>query len=161
MHRDIKPGNILFGLDGAPKLVDFDLCRETNLSDEGDSPVWGTPYYMPPERLHREPEDERSDMYSLGATLYHALAGRPPYLEADPAKVVQSREEGPPPPLRETAPEVSEATARIVDRCLAASRPTATPPTTSCWRRSTRRRPGWIPETFLKRKSPAEAGLFS
>ncbi len=119
VHRDIKPGNILFGPGGAPKLVDFGLCQAANALAEGDAPVFGTPYYLPPERLQREPEDARSDIYSLGATLYHALAGRPPYPEPDPAKIAACHEAGPPPRLREVAPDVSDETARIVDRCLA------------------------------------------
>lgn len=77
IHRDIKPGNILFSEDGTPKIVDFGLAIFARDSD-GSGEIWATPYYVPPETLRHEPEDFRSDIYSLGATLYHALVGKPP-----------------------------------------------------------------------------------
>ncbi len=84
LHRDVKPGNILFNEDGIPKIVDFGLARgrsEDAKAMEGQPPeqMWGTPYYVAPEKLRGHSEDLRSDIYSLGATLFHALAGRPPY----------------------------------------------------------------------------------
>src|ERR1700760_1179964 len=78
IHRDVKPGNILFADSHTAKIVDFGLA--IFLADEASvrGEVWGTPYYVAPERLELKPEDFRSDIYSLGATLFHALAGRPP-----------------------------------------------------------------------------------
>ena len=119
VHRDIKPGNILFTAKGTPKLVDFGLSLRSREEQANDAEVWGTPYYLPPERLQREPEDFRSDLYSLGATLFHALAGRPPYEEPDPKKIIECHKGGPPPSLRLVAPHVSTALARIIDRMLA------------------------------------------
>lgn len=81
LHRDIKPGNILFNSDGEPKLIDFGLARSAQ-DDEQESTVWGTPYYVAPEKIKRQREDFLSDMYSLGGTLYHALTGHVPF-EAD------------------------------------------------------------------------------
>jgi hypothetical protein len=78
LHRDIKPGNILFNDAGTPKLVDFGLARGQPEADQAGGMVWGTPYYIAPEKLRSQSEDFRSDMYSLGATLVHALTGRPP-----------------------------------------------------------------------------------
>jgi len=81
LHRDVKPGNILFNEDDVPKIVDFGLARphhpQTNEEHASDQ-IWGTPYYIAPEKLRGKPEDMRSDEYSLGATLYHALTGHPP-----------------------------------------------------------------------------------
>ncbi|MDB6070717.1 MAG: serine/threonine protein kinase active-site signature, partial [Verrucomicrobiales bacterium] len=76
IHRDIKPGNILLSSEGTPKIVDFGLAV---FSRDGvhDSEIWATPYYVPPETLHGEPEDFRSDIYALGSTLYHAMMGKP------------------------------------------------------------------------------------
>ena len=77
LHRDIKPGNILFNAEGEPKLVDFGLARHAE--DDQEYEVWGTPYYVAPEKIKREGEDFLSDMYSLGGTLYHALTGHVPF----------------------------------------------------------------------------------
>jgi serine/threonine protein kinase len=79
IHRDIKPGNILFAEDAMAKIGDFGLAVAAGQNAEAQNEIWGTPYYVAPERLNNEPEDFRSDIYSLGATLYHALAGRPPF----------------------------------------------------------------------------------
>jgi len=79
LHRDIKPGNILFNAEGEPKLVDFGLARGTEDQEESDTAVWGTPYYVAPEKIKREAETFHSDMYSLGGTLYHALTGHVPF----------------------------------------------------------------------------------
>ncbi len=79
LHRDIKPGNILFTQEGVPKIVDFGLARGPADTAAGDEQIWGTPYYIAPEKLRGQADDFRSDMYSLGATLFHALAGRPPF----------------------------------------------------------------------------------
>jgi serine/threonine protein kinase len=79
LHRDIKPGNILFNDEGEPKLVDFGLARRAENEEEYESTVWGTPYYVAPEKIKREGEDFHSDMYSLGGTLYHALTGHVPF----------------------------------------------------------------------------------
>ena len=72
LHRDIKPGNILFNADNEPKLVDFGLARNADAEQDSDDVTWGTPYYVAPEKIKRDPETFLSDMYSLGATLYHA-----------------------------------------------------------------------------------------
>src|SRR5437879_3885289 len=73
LHRDIKPGNILFNADDEPKLVDFGLARSAEAEPESMSVTEGTPYYVAPEKIKRERETFLSDMYSLGCTLYHAL----------------------------------------------------------------------------------------
>lgn len=79
LHRDIKPGNILFNADGEPKLVDFGLARHVEADPEHDGAIWGTPYYIAPEKIKREREDFLSDMYSLAGTLYHAITGHVPF----------------------------------------------------------------------------------
>jgi len=79
LHRDIKPGNILFDADNEPKLVDFGLARSVEAEPESSSVTEGTPYYVAPEKIKREKETFLSDMYSLGATLYHAVTGHVPF----------------------------------------------------------------------------------
>lgn len=79
LHRDIKPGNILFNTDNEPKLVDFGLARSVEAEPESTMVTEGTPYYVAPEKIKREKETFLSDMYSLGCTLYHALTGHVPF----------------------------------------------------------------------------------
>ena len=77
IHLDLKPDNILYNSDGEPKLTDFGICRRTD-EPRGDGLV-GTPFYIAPERVALGRQDFRSDMYSLGATMYHAITGRVPF----------------------------------------------------------------------------------
>lgn len=80
VHRDVKPDNILVSQSGLAKLIDFGLAREgaaTGLTEAGQ--LLGTPHYMSPEQCRGEQADARSDIYALGATMYHALTGRLPH----------------------------------------------------------------------------------
>ena len=79
LHRDLKPGDILFDADNEPKLVDVGLARSTEAEQEDGNVAWGTPYYVAPEEIKREWETFLSDIYSLGATLNHALTGHVPF----------------------------------------------------------------------------------
>ena len=118
IHRDIKPGNILLGRGNIPKLADFGLAAGARSALGQQDEIWGTPYYVSPERLNREEEDVRSDIYSLGATLYHALAGRAPF-EAETAEEVARRHLfDRPPPLRSLCAEAHEQTVFTIDKCL-------------------------------------------
>jgi len=117
IHRDIKPGNILFGRGSIPKLADFGLAAGARSALGQQDEIWGTPYYVSPERLNREEEDIRSDIYSLGAALYHALAGRAPF-EAESAEEVARRHLfDRPPPLRSLRPDANEQTVFTLDKC--------------------------------------------
>jgi serine/threonine protein kinase len=119
IHRDIKPGNILFGKDRTPKVVDFGLALTPETAEESSGEIWGTPYYVSPERLEAIPEDFRSDMYSLGMTLYHSLAGRPAF-EAQTAEMVASMHLTEHPlPIQTYAPNISEATSFAIMQCIA------------------------------------------
>ena len=79
LHRDLKPANILFNKENEPKLVDFGLAVNADADQDLHGTVWGTPYYIAPEKVKREGETFLSDMYSLAGTLYHALTGHVPF----------------------------------------------------------------------------------
>ena len=119
IHRDIKPGNILFGRGNIPKLADFGLAAGARSALGQQDEIWGTPYYVSPERLNREEEDIRSDIYSLGATLYHALAGRAPFEAATAEEVARRHLLDRPAPLRSLCPTAQEQTLYTLEKCLA------------------------------------------
>jgi eukaryotic-like serine/threonine-protein kinase len=122
IHRDVKPANILFVDEQAAKIGDFGLAAfaaQDPQRAEGDRVIWGTPPYVAPERLWNRPEDLRSDIYSLGATLFHAVAGKPP-IESSTKSATELRElKQHPSNLRTIAPEVSKPTARVLQRMIA------------------------------------------
>jgi hypothetical protein len=120
IHRDVKPANILFADEHTAKIGDFGLASVATQRLETGSILWGTPHYVAPERLSNEPEDFRSDIYSLGATLFHALAGKPP-IEGDTNSSAVLRElKQRPLDLQTVAPDVSPRTARVLQRMIAA-----------------------------------------
>ena len=120
LHRDIKPGNILFNDEGVAKLVDFGLAgAQHEATGPGANVIWGTPYYIAPEKLRGQPEDFHSDMYSLGATLFHALAGRPPFDAQTAAEVLALHASAPAFNLKTYNPTVQDYTAQVIGRMLA------------------------------------------
>ena len=115
VHGDVKPENILLDSNGNAKLVDFGLAGMQKDTDE----IWGTPYYIAPEKVKKEPVDFRTDMYSLGGTLYHALTGVAPFEGADSIAVVKKRFEGMPKKPSEIRPELTPAIDNLVMTMLA------------------------------------------
>lgn len=79
IHRDVKPANILFTETGTAKVVDFGLALFANRETDQSGEIWATPYYVAPEKVIENKEDYRSDIFSLGATLYHAMTSNPPH----------------------------------------------------------------------------------
>lgn len=119
IHRDVKPANILFADAQTAKIGDFGLAVMAEQNSETQNEIWGTPYYVAPERLNNAPEDFRSDIFSLGATLFHALAGEPPIKEETTSASELRKLKDHPPDLQALAPTVSRATARLINRMLA------------------------------------------
>lgn len=119
IHRDVKPGNILFDTSGHVKIVDFGLALVTKGGKARAEEIWATPYYVPPEALDGREEDFRSDIYALGATLYHALSARPPISEdVKSTRSVRKAKESVP-PLCEVAPWLKQETCYLVDKAMA------------------------------------------
>lgn len=119
IHRDVKPANILFVDEQAAKIGDFGIAAFATEDPQSDRVVWGTPPYVAPERLWNKPEDLRSDIYSLGATLFHAVAGKPP-IDSSTNSATELRElKQHPSELRGIAPDVSARTARVLQRMIA------------------------------------------
>ena len=114
VHGDVKPENVLFDTDGNAKLVDFGLAAMQGDSDE----IWGTPYYISPEKVRRQKIDYRADIYSLGGTLYHVLTGVPPFDGPDPTAVVKARFEGPPKKPSEIRSDIPPEVDAIIMRML-------------------------------------------
>jgi DNA-directed RNA polymerase subunit RPC12/RpoP len=120
IHRDVKPANILFVDEHAAKIGDFGLASSATQRWGIGGVVWGTPEYVAPERLNNDPEDFRSDIYSLGATLFHAIAGKPPIEIATNSSTALLELKKQPLDLQATAPDVSEETAEVLQRMIAA-----------------------------------------
>jgi serine/threonine-protein kinase len=112
LHRDIKPGNILFNSDNEPKLVDFGLARSVEAEPESNTVTEGTPYYVAPETF-------LSDMYSLGCTLYHAMTGHVPFEAPSVEELVSAHVHTPLTAPNLVVPEISQATSDALVRVLA------------------------------------------
>jgi len=122
VHRDLKPGNILLAADGAPKVADFGLAKQLDAptAKTQTGVVMGTPSYMSPEQATGQTQrvGPAADVYALGAILYEALTGRPPFAAAttwETLQLVCTREPPPPRQLRADLPADLEA---IVLQCL-------------------------------------------
>ncbi len=119
LHRDIKPGNILYNAEGEPKLVDFGLARSAEKSDVDESSLWATPYYVAPEKVQRLSETFLSDLYSLAATLYHALTGHVPFEAPTIEEVVAAQVHTPLTPPSLVARDITQPTSDALERAMA------------------------------------------
>lgn len=120
IHGDVKPANILFDAQGTAKVVDFGLARFVNWQQDTRGEIWGTPYYIAPEKARGQKVDHRSDIYSLGATLYHALGAKPPFDGKTATDVVLARLKNPAISLRVIRPSLQPETADVIARMLEA-----------------------------------------
>jgi hypothetical protein len=137
IHRDIKPWNILVGAHGATTLIDWGLARRIapdaddllvshDGPSDGDSAeltrageTYGTPGYMAPEQARGEPVDARADVYALGATLFHVLAGASPAEGQSPAEWIAMAATGMAPPVERIDPAAPRELVAIVAKAMA------------------------------------------
>jgi serine/threonine protein kinase len=117
IHGDVRPRNVFIDQEGTPKIGDFGIAKA--MADAGfRNLVWNSPYYTPPERTEGRDPDMRGDLYSLGATLYHSLCGRPPFDHTDPAVVMELKRTQTVPDIRTLDDTIHPATSAILSRLL-------------------------------------------
>jgi len=117
LHRDLKPANILIDEQNNARIVDFGLALLVDEQTQEEE-IWATPYYVAPETLNRQEEDFRTDIYALGATLYHALCGKPSCElgnnSLEQLRLAKQQIE----PIGNLRPSLSPLTSQIIDKCL-------------------------------------------
>ncbi len=120
VHRDIKPANIMIDRNGGVRVTDFGLAKRTegDVNVTADGRVLGTPAYVAPEMAKGAEADARSDLYSLGATVFFALSGRSPFEGSNFSEVLIKQATEPAPPLATVAPHVDRRLCYIIDRLL-------------------------------------------
>jgi eukaryotic-like serine/threonine-protein kinase len=126
LHRDIKPANCFIAADGTVKVGDFGLSVSTLARGESlitaSGSVMGTPAYASPEQLRGEELDVTSDIYSVGATLYHLLTGKTPFNANDFVKLITEVLDKQPVPPKSLRAEIPAELSKILLRCLAKDR---------------------------------------
>lgn len=120
VHRDINPHNVMVARDGRAFVTDFGIARQSRrgstVTETGM--VVGTPAYMSPEQAEGKDIDERTDVYSLGATLYFAATQSPPYLGDEPVQVVRKLAEEEPVPVRRLNPQIDRTLTTIIETAM-------------------------------------------
>ncbi len=123
VHRDVKPENILLNESGQVKLVDFAIAQRLRKGlgrlFSGKIPVQGTRSYMAPEQIRGEPTDARSDIYSLGCTIFHLVSGRVPYTGASADELLMRHLKGAVPTMAAFQPDVTPEFNQLVASLMA------------------------------------------
>ena len=126
IHRDVKPKNILLTKDGVAKLTDLGLARAMDDKDAAETEAgkaYGTPYYISPEQIRGDVDiDFRADIYSLGATMYHLVTGKPPFDGETPSAVMHKHLKQPLTPADHVNTALSAGIGEIIDVAMAKNR---------------------------------------
>ena len=119
IHRDIKPANLMMDNTGNIKLTDFGLACTLDIQAAESARIMGTPHYMAPEQCRGEKVDARTDIYALGATFYHLLAGRPPFAgDYTIPELLQLQLSEKPPALRQLLPNLPKSIAGCIRKMM-------------------------------------------
>ena len=118
IHRDIKPHNILLNNEGVIKICDFGMVNEHGEWFD-DMKIEGTPFYLSPESISGDYQDNRSDIYALGVTLFHLIAGEPPFDDPSLKKTIYSRLESSVPDIRTFDYSISQDVAFVLQTMMA------------------------------------------
>jgi len=119
IHRDVKPQNIMVDRRGQVKLTDLGLARANRGKSTDDGPIMGTPYYMAPEIARDRRYDQRSDLYSLGASLYHMVTGRVPFDGPDSITVIGKHVKEPLTSPRKLDPGIPAKVSELIELLMA------------------------------------------
>jgi CheY-like chemotaxis protein/predicted Ser/Thr protein kinase len=120
IHRDIKPANIMLTSDDILKIVDFGVAKfEQKDKTKKEAKIVGSPLYLSPEAIRNQKVDFRSDIYSLGATFYHMMAGTPPYIDISLNKILKKHLHDPVPTLKTTIPGIPDNLSDLLERMMA------------------------------------------
>ena len=128
IHRDVKPKNVMINTEGVVKLADMGLARETSdvkaaMHEKGKA--FGTPYYIAPEQIRGEVNiDGRADIYALGATLFHMVAGRVPFEASTPSEVMRKHLKEPLTPPDHINTSLSAGIAEVIEVMMAKKKQT-------------------------------------
>lgn len=117
IHRDIKPQNMLISMDGKVKVADFGIARAVSSQTMNAATVVGSVHYISPEQARGGYSDERSDLYSLGITMFEMVTGHVPFEGDNTVTVALAHLEEPMPDPRTLNPDVSPSLARIILKC--------------------------------------------
>lgn len=117
IHRDIKPQNIIISKEGKVKVTDFGIAKATN-SNTITSNAMGSVHYLSPEQARGGYSDEKSDIYSLGITMYEMLSGQVPFAGDNTVSVALLHIQGEAIPLREVDPSIPPSVEKIVQKCM-------------------------------------------
>ncbi|HBP16273.1 MAG TPA: hypothetical protein DEA08_00585 [Planctomycetes bacterium] len=122
VHRDVKPGNLMVNRDGVAKLCDLGLAKRTDEASD-ERLVLGSPFYISPEQIQAlDDVDVRADIYSLGATWFHMLTGRPPFRGSTPEEICLHHLQDPVPDPRNLAPGITQEITPILYRMMSKER---------------------------------------
>jgi serine/threonine protein kinase len=119
MHLDFKPENVLVTRNGGVRLIDFDLAQPIPAQPRKMSKNPGTPGYMAPEQLQRQPVDPRADIFAYGVSAYELVTNKKPFPGETPGEILAAQlDPSSPVPVREHNPEIPAALEKVILKCL-------------------------------------------